>query len=145
MAQVFAGDSKQVAALLPVDRGLGGFYVVGGASFDLDKAQDVVVLPNQVDFAATGGRTKITGDHGASAPSKIEIGVFFTAPADTQVLSDVVGRQPPACGPIKDANRGVSKTTGEHWILLAPASRRPDRRAGCPPDSGKATPFVYTI
>ena len=40
--QVFAGDSKQVAALLPVDRGLGGSYVVGDANFDLDEAQDVV-------------------------------------------------------------------------------------------------------
>jgi len=55
VAQVFVGDSKQVAALLPVDRGLGGFYLVGGANFDLDEKQDVVVLPNQVDFAATRG------------------------------------------------------------------------------------------
>jgi|SRR6185369_735293 hypothetical protein len=31
-----------------------------------------------------------------------EIGVFFTAPADTQVLSDIVGRQRPAC----DSNQG---------------------------------------
>jgi len=57
--QVFAGDSKQVAALLPVDRGLGGSYVVGDANFDLDEAQDVVVLPNQVDFAATRGERKL--------------------------------------------------------------------------------------
>ena len=59
MAQVFVGDSKQVAALLPVDRGLGGSYVVGDANFDLDEAQDVVVLPNQVDFAATRGERKL--------------------------------------------------------------------------------------
>jgi len=59
VAQVFVGDSKQVAALLPVDRGLGGFYLVGGANFDLDEKQDVVVLPNQVDFAATRGERKL--------------------------------------------------------------------------------------
>ena len=110
MAQVFVGDSKQVAALLPVDRGLGGSYVVGDANFDLDEAQDVVVLPNQIDFAREGRANENFGRPWcirASAPSKIEIGVFFTAPADTQVLSDdVVGQQRPACDPIKDANRG---------------------------------------
>jgi len=99
--QVFAGDSKQVAALLPVDRGLGGFYLVGGANFDLDEKQDVVVLPNQVDFAATRGERTLRRPWCIRAFEE-EIGVFFTAPADTQVLSDIVGRQRPAC----DSNQG---------------------------------------
>ena len=114
MAQVFAGDGEQFAALLPVHCGFGGLHVVGGAGLDLDETQDVLVPANQVDFAATVGRTKIARDHGVSVSSKIEVGGFFTAPAGTQVLRAIVGRQGAARDPVEDANRSVSKAAGEH-------------------------------
>jgi hypothetical protein len=116
MAQVFTGDGKQIATFLPVNRGLCGLHVVGGASFDLDEAQDIVVPSNQVNLAATIGRSKIAGDYNVPVSSKIEIGIFFTTPSSPQMLWSIVRRKSSVCDPIKDANRGVSKTAGKHWI-----------------------------
>ena len=54
-AQVFTGDGKELTAFLPVNGGFGGLHGVGGAGFDLDETQGVIVPANTVDFAATVG------------------------------------------------------------------------------------------
>src|SRR5258707_9332988 len=95
---------KDLVAFLPVNCGFGGLHVVLGAGLDLDETQGVIVPANQVDFAATVGRTKIAGDHDVSASSKIEIGVFFATPSRAQVLRAIVRRQCATCDPGKDAN-----------------------------------------
>jgi hypothetical protein len=117
VVQVFTGDGKQIATFLPVNRGLCGLHVVGGASFELDEAQDVVVPSNQVNLAATIGRSKIPGNHNVPISSKIEIGIFFTTPSSPQMLWSIVGWKGVVCNPVKDTNSSVSKTAGEHWIL----------------------------
>ena len=120
------GDGKEFTAFLPVNCGFGGLHVVLGAGLDLDETQGVIVPANQVDFAATVGRTKIAGDHDVSASSKIEIGVFFATPSRAQVLRAIVRRQCATCDPVKDANRCVSEAAREHGMFVAPVSRRPD-------------------
>src|SRR6478736_1177473 len=114
MAQIFAGNGQDFPAFLPVNRGFGRFHVVAGAGLDLDETQYVLMPPNQVDFAATVGRTKIASDHGVSLSSKIEVGVFFATPASAQVLWAFAGWQGLGCYPVKDTNRGVGETAGEH-------------------------------
>jgi hypothetical protein len=91
------------------------------------------VPSNQVNLTATVGRTKIAGDHGVSMSSKIEIGIFFAMLSGPKVLGSTVRWKSAARNPVQNANRDVSKTAGEHGFV-APASRQPDRRAGCPPD-----------
>ena len=115
MAQVFARDCKQVVAFLPVHRGFRGLHVVGSAGLDLDETEDVVMPSNQVDFAATVGRSKIAGDHGVAVPSKIEVGIFFATPSSPQMLCSIVRRKCATRNPVEEANRDVSKTAGEHW------------------------------
>lgn len=115
MAQVFAGYCEQVVAFLPVHCGLRGFHVVGGTGLDLNETQDVVVLSNQVDFAAPVGRSKIARGHDVPMSSKVEIGVFFATPSGAQMLCSIVRRKRAARDPVEDANRDVNKTAGEQW------------------------------
>jgi len=129
VAQVFTRDRQKIAAFLPVDRGFRGLHVMRGSRLDLDKAQRVFVPANQVNFTAAVGRSKIARDHCVSLPSKIKIGIFFASPSGAQMFREIVRRQGSARDPIKDANRGVRKTAGEHRIFVAPASRRPKRQA----------------
>ncbi len=93
MSQVFAGNGKELLAFLPVNCGFGGLHIVCGAGLDLDETQGVIVPANQIDFAATVGRTKIAGDHDVSASSKIEIGGFLPSLSGAQVLRAIVRRQ----------------------------------------------------
>ncbi len=72
---------KDLVAFLPVNCGFGGLHVVRGAGLDLDKTQGVIVPANQVDFAASVGRTKITGG--------------------AQVLRAIVRRRSATCDPVR--------------------------------------------
>src|SRR5882757_7101125 len=71
-------------------------------------------------------------------PSKVKVRRLLTTPTCKQMLSDIVRRKGSASDPVKDANRGLSKTAG-HGILVAPASRRPGTHSRFEPSAKDVT------
>src|SRR6185312_14070757 len=86
MTQVFTGDCDKFPALIPINGGFGGLHVASGAGLDFDKAEDVLVPADQVDFAAPVGRAKVPGNHGVAVSPEIEVGVLFASPAGAEVF-----------------------------------------------------------
>lgn len=93
MAQIFARDQFDLLAFVPIDRRFPGFYIARGARLYLYKAKNIVFPSNQVDLSTAPRRAEVTGDHGVTELSEMEIGSFLTAAANEAMGSDFFRRQ----------------------------------------------------
>ena len=55
MSQVFARHAAEFTLLVEIDCGLGGLEVMRGTSLDLDKAQNLALPANEINFSSAPG------------------------------------------------------------------------------------------
>jgi hypothetical protein len=100
--------------LLAIHGCFGGFHIVSGARLHFDKAQDVFLPSDQIDFTSVMWRTKISGDHHISASTQEKIRIFFAAFAGALVFRMTFSRKRVISQPVESADGGVGEAAGEH-------------------------------
>jgi hypothetical protein len=108
--------SPEVVTLFSVYRGFRRLYVPRRPRLDLNEAQHLFVPADQVNFPVMASRAVISCDHYISASPQIEIGVFLSAPASSQ-MSGTFGI---AVGgdPVNRPKSQLREAAREHWSRL---------------------------
>ena len=117
--QVFADYFAEIAALLAVHGGLGGFNVPSSARLDLDKAEHIFVPADEVNFSVMPRAAEVARNHNVPASAKVKIGVFLPATAGTVVSGNVLRHATLWSDAIKKTEDGLSDAAGEHLVRLA--------------------------
>lgn len=70
-------------------RSLSRFYLSGGPGLHFDKAENVSVPSNQVDFAFAAWRLPVTRHNYIPQTTQMKISVLFTAPGYSYVIGNL--------------------------------------------------------
>jgi hypothetical protein len=116
MAEEIAGNVAEVVTLGAIDGGFGGFDGARGAGFHLDEAERVVMVADEVEFAAVIGRAKVAGDDGVAVAAEIEVGVFFAAAAGLEMFGGGIGGEKFGGEPVEGAESGLGDSGWEHSL-----------------------------
>jgi hypothetical protein len=80
-------------AFLAVHRSSGRFHVARSPRFDFDKAEDILVPSDQINFAMVPRRAKVARNYDVSASAQVEVGVFLAAPPCALMRRSLGGRR----------------------------------------------------
>lgn len=115
------GDSAKVVFLVTVDRRFGGLNGARGARLHLYEAEDVsnIVVTDpadEIEFAVVVGRAVVARDDGVAVAPQVEVGIFFSATSDLEVLRGFVGREEFFTQPVECAESCLREASWEHCI-----------------------------
>jgi hypothetical protein len=108
-------------ALFAINCGFRRLYISCRARLNLDEAQHILIPADQINFTMKPCRTVIPRNHHITFAAKVEIGVFFSAPASAEMCRAFgipIGRNPIDCSKSK-----LGKAAGKH------CSKLPERTA----------------
>jgi len=109
-SQVIPNDDAKVVSLLAIHSRGSGFHVTRSSRLHFNKAEDIVVPANQINFTMMPRRTVIACDHAVSAMAQVEISVFLTAFSGAEMgrslRINLLRRDP-----IQQAKAGLDKVT----------------------------------
>ena len=125
VAQKIAGHQRQLLLFGVIYRCLGGLYVMRCPGLDLDKTEHIPVPAHQIQFSARMRGAGVAGDDHVAAPSKIEVGILFSASASTLVSRHLLRWKGSIRQPIENVHGDLRQASGEHeWnsiFTLRPA------------------------
>jgi hypothetical protein len=88
---------------------LGRLYVERCTGFNLNKTKNIVVPADQVNFSPLPWRAVVSGHDDVTQLAKMEVSVFFAAPAGALMLRLSVRRQSVLRQPVEAADGCVGK------------------------------------
>src|SRR6185312_291665 len=118
VAQVLARHIVKLSLLVGIHGGFGGLYVVRGAGFYFNEAEDVFVPGDEINFAAAVRRAKISRDHDIAEAAEIKVSGLFTGASGALMGRNVFRGESFGGEPVEGADGGVGEAAGGHGTTL---------------------------
>jgi hypothetical protein len=91
--QVFSDHSCYLLPLMPVHGGFSGLHIARASRLNLDKAKDVFLPTDQINFSPAARRPEVSRYHGVAELPEMEVSRLFAAPTGEVMGSNLLRRQ----------------------------------------------------